>query len=534
MKHLRYILLLLPIILVGGCKKLDLAPTDRFSDLTFWQFDENVENALNNNYSGMYNSGLYFYNEALSDNAVSAREVVASGSFNSSHPGFLNDWAYYYSGIKSCNLFLTHIDENKSLPSATIERMKAEVRFIRALHHFNLMKVFGDIPLINFDITPEQAKTISRTPRATVSKFIVDELAEIATVLPKKEQTDNGRITKAAALALEARVLLYEGNRMAEVVAICEKLMNEQNTNGAYSLNPSYIALFNDLGVNKSNPETILSLQYVPNQRTWSEYFDFAPRTAGARTNNLAPTQELVNNYILLNGKNIEDAGSGYNENNPYVNRDPRLTATIVYDRYNWMNPNGTTQTIYIRPGSDPNQPGLNEYNPNGQGSVTGYYWHKYFDKTSVDNQFRSGLNLHLIRYAEVLLMYAEAKHSLGQMTEDVWNKTIKALRQRAGFTNPDALNYPGNTNMTEIIRRERRSELAMEGFRADDIRRWKLSEVVLNGYAHGAKFGDPGVDNGYIRAERRQFDTSKNYLWPIPAAEIALNPSLNPQNPNY
>jgi hypothetical protein len=86
---------------------------------------------------------------------------------------------------------------------------------------------------------------------------------------------------------------------------------------------------------------------------------------------------------------------------------------------------------------------------------------------------------------------------------------------------------------MTNIIRRERRTELAMEGLRTDDIRRWKIAETVLNGFAHGAKFGDAGVDNGYIRAQKRQFDPAKNYLWPIPASEIGLDPNLT-QNPGY
>ncbi len=92
---------------------------------------------------------------------------------------------------------------------------------------------------------------------------------------------------------------------------------------------------------------------------------------------------------------------------------------------------------------------------------------------------------------------------------------------------------FPGAADMTNIIRRERRAELAMEGLRTDDIRRWKTAETVLNGFAHGAKFGDAGVDNGYIRAQKRQFDPAKNYLWPIPASEIGLDPNLT-QNPGY
>ncbi len=169
-----------------------------------------------------------------------------------------------------------------------------------------------------------------------------------------------------------------------------------------------------------------------PILRTWGEYIDFAPISAGARSNNLSPTQELVNNYIMLNGKKINEAGSGYDENNPYANRDPRLTATIVYHNYTWVNPNGSTQTIYIKPGTAPAGQTANEYSPAGQGTATGYYWRKYWDPLHAAPGISSGLNLHLIRYAEVLLMYAEAKHSLGQMTEEVWNKTIKAIKGKS------------------------------------------------------------------------------------------------------
>jgi hypothetical protein len=130
------------------------------------------------------------------------------------------------------------------------------------------------------------------------------------------------------------------------------------------------------------------------------------------------------------------------------------------------------------------------------------------------------------------LLNYAEAKQAMGQMDATVWNNTIRLLRQRAGFTDVNALTFPGTADMTNIIRRERRAELAMEGLRTDDIRRWKIGETALNGFAHGAKFGDPSVDNGYIRAQRRTF-TAKDYLWPIPSPEVGLNSNLT-QNPGY
>jgi starch-binding outer membrane protein, SusD/RagB family len=529
------------LLLASSCKKLDLAPTDRFTELTFWQSDDNVNSALNNIYRLIYTSDRLFYNEAMSDNAFtklgvnSGADAIASGNFTISLPRFQQDWAFYYGGIKSCNIFLENVDKNTTLLEATKNRMKGEVRFIRAWHNFNLMKWWGDIPLLKNDISPDEAKVVARTPRAEVLQFILEELDAVATLVPSKEgygAADNGRVTKGAALALKARVLLYEGNRMAEVVTVCEQLINDQAQNGNYSLAANYSDLFSDKNTNKKSNESIFSLQFVPTLRTWGDNIDFAPISAGARTNNLSPTQELVNNYIMLNGKRIDEAGSGYDENNPAANRDPRLKASIVYDQYPWQNPDGSTQTIYIKPGTAPAGQAANEYSTAGQGTATGYYWRKYWDPNFSAPGLSSGLNLHLIRYAEVLLMYAEAKQALGQMTADVWNKTIRALRVRAGFTDAAALDFPGATaDLTNIIRNERRSELAMEGIRIDDIRRWKLSESVLNGWAHGAKYGDPSADNGYIRVQLRTFDPGKHYLWPVPPSERALNTNLSQNN---
>ena len=532
----------LSAMLALGCKKLDIAPNDQYSSLNFWTTSANVYNALNNNYSLMYNSNLYFNLEGTSDNAYSGNNsdllLIASGTANSQTPEFLNDWTTYYTAIKSCNEFLAYVDQNKTLDAATLARVKAEVRFIRAFEDLNLTKWYGDVPLISDNVTEDQAKTEARTPQAQIYAFIASEMDAIAAALPTKDQlasTENGRITKGAALALKARVLLYQG-KWADVVTTCEALMG--GANGSYSLAPDYEKLFNDPATNKTNNESILSLQYVPaTTRTWNNYWDFAPRTVGGRVSALAPTQELVNDYIMANGDSITQAGSGYTEANPYVNRDPRLTATVVYDSYQWNNDgsiNGPGKTIYIKPGSDPTQPGLDEYSRTSESSSpTGYYWRKYFDPSALAN-YQSGNNLHLFRYAEILLDYAEAKNALGQMDATVWGQTIGALRTRAGFTDPNALNYPGNAAMTAIIRRERRVELAMEGLRTDDLRRWKLASTVMNGYAHGAQFsGDPSTDNGYIRAQKRSFNPARDYLWAIPQNELNLDKALT-QNPNY
>lgn len=542
------IIALLVAAVTSGCKKLDIAPTDRFTDLTFWKIDANVYNALYNNYSIMYSSDLYFNEEALSDNAFSSSgdvTIISSGNGTPLTGKFAGDWSYYYSCIKSCNEFLDGIKQNTTLPAATVARLTAETRFIRAFEHFNLEKWYGDVPLINYNITQDQSKTVARTPKADVITFVINELEAIIPDLPSKDALsadENGRITKGAALALEARVLLYQGNRMADVVTVCEKLINDQATNGSYSLVSNYSSLFSDPTINKTNNESILSLQYVPTKKTWQNFWDFAPVSVGGRVNSMAPTQELVNDYIMLNGKGITDVGSGYDSGNPYANRDPRLTASIVYDGYHWDSEggvNGSTKTIYIKPGSDPSD---NAANPNGpdeyvggrqSSSATGYYWRKYFDP-SAQTSYVSGLNLHLIRYAEVLLDYAEAKNSLGQMNASVWDATIGALRKRAGFTDPGATAYPTSGDMTSIIQRERRVELALEGLRTDDIHRWKTAETVMNGYAHGAQFsGDLSTDNGYIRAQKRTFNASRDYLWPLPSGDVTLDKNLT-QNPGY
>ena len=262
------------------------------------------------------------------------------------------------------------------------------------------------------------------------------------------------------------------------------------------------------------------------------EMYDGIPLSVGGRVNGFAPTQELVDDYIMMNGKAINEAGSGYKEDDPYINRDPRLTATIVYHGYQWTDGDGKTSTIYIKPGSsaDAGAANLDEYVGPGQNSTaTGYYIRKWFDPTAPEGM-NSGLNLILMRYADVLLMYAEAKEELGQMDESVWNKTIRPIRERAGFKDADALNYPSTGDLRTIVRRERRCELAIEGLRLYDIRRWKTIEDVLNGYPHGARFA---ANDTYIQLDKRSFNPERDYLFAIPQSQRDINKSLT-QNPGY
>lgn len=529
------------LALLTSCNKLDLTPTNKFTEENYWTSTEKANMVLNMAYSQMTSADYFFKTEALSDNIYEGRgssseKAISSGQADASNGRFTSEWRDCYAGIKTCHIFLQNVDRVPDMDETLKTRMKAEARFIRAYLFFRLTTWFGDVPLFDHDLTLSESKSITRTPQADVLAFVHSELDAVAEVLPAKDAygaDDRGRITSGAAIALKARTYLYS-NDWPNVVITCEKLINS-DTYGKYSLFNSYEGLF--LPENELNDEVILDLEYVPSLRTWGNYYDYAPLSVGARVNAMAPTQELVDDYLMANGKEITASASGYNEANPYKSRDPRLTATVVYNEFPWKKADGTIQTIYTKPGSAPDESAaVDEYKGQGTNSTaTGYYMRKYYDPTALASM-TSGLNLILIRYADVLLMYAEAKNELGQMNEDIWNMTVKAIRARAGFTDPGALAFDASASkdaMQKTIRRERRCEFALEGLRIFDLRRWKTAESVLNGYPHGAQFGDSGVDNGYIRLDKRSFNKERDYLWAVPQSEKDLNPALG-QNAGY
>lgn len=528
-------ILSLLLLVLPACNDLDLAPTDKYTDLNYWTSPEKASAVLSMAYSQMFSASYFFANERLSDNLYEGRgnsdeKIITSGQADAALGRFANEWKNCYEGIKTCHTFLENIDRVPKMEETLKERMIAEARFIRASLFFRLTTQYGDVPLFETNLSLQEANTISRSPKADVVAFVRKELNEIVSALPARQPSatsENGRITKAAAMTLLARTYLYESD-WANVASICEKIMNGEY--GQYALFPGYEALF--LPENEYNSEVILDMGYTLNLRTWGEFYDAIPISVGGRINAFAPTQELVDDYIMKNGKAIHEAGSGYDEANPYVNRDPRFASTIVYHGYQWKKGNGATSTIYIKPGSskEAGASNLDEYAGPGQNSTgTGYYLRKYFDPTAPAG-IQAGLNIILMRYADILLMYAEAKNEQGQMNQEIWNKTIRPLRQRAGFTDNSALEYPGS-DLRNIIRRERRSELALEGLRLFDIRRWNTIETVMNGNPHGAKFAANNTQN--IVLDTRRFNKERDYLFAVPQSQRDINPNLS-QNTGY
>lgn len=506
-----------------SCADLDIAPLDSQSELTYWQTEEDASTYLNTLYADIMSADTYLFLNAMTDDAYTRKEDmrnIGNGNYDPSNAFIRSQWSERYEGIRRSNIFLNHIDRVPDLTDARRNEYKGQAMFVRAWHYFLLTQWFGDVPLVTDEISIAQSQVLTRTTRSTIEAFIGEQLATAISFLPESYPEGNeGRITKGAAMALKSRFHLYTGQDQ-QAADLASQLF------GKYSLFPNYGNLFNMQ--NEFNKEVILDLQYVPVNREHTLQYSLIPPSEGGYAN-FSPFQEFVDTYTMIDGKPIDDPGSGYDANNPYVNRDPRLAANVVFNGYAWTKFDGSQTVIDTSPGAAPN--GI-AYSSNA--TPTGYYVSKYYDRTA-RSVINSGLNLILIRYAEVLLNYAEAKVNLETFDAADWDKTIRPLRERAGLTGA-ALDFPavGQAALKQIIRDERRKELAFEaGHRFFDIRRWKIASTVLNGWLHGIKTDVLPDDGGYERVDFKNFDASKHYLWPIPQSERDLNKSLS-QNDNW
>lgn len=536
-KHIYSIAVLLGALLLGSCNPMDNDPTNAYTDVNFWRDINRAQYMLNMAYNQMYSAGKMWNDERLTDNLYEGRgysdqRSMRNGTANNSTGLFLSEWNNLYGGIKTCHVILANIDRLEA-DAKTKANMIAQVRYIRASIYLRLTNFYGDIPFFTSDVTLEEAQAAPRTARKTVIDFIHSELDAVLPDLQTRQElsdAEKGKITKGAALMLQARAYLYDSD-WANVEKYTKMIMSGEY--GSYELFPDYAGLFAQ--ENEYNSEVIMDCAYVPLVRTWGEMFDMCPISCHGRINSTTPTQSLVDNYLMADGYAIDEAGSTYNENRPYDKRDPRLTATVVYDHYDWKaNVPGTDVTeqyIYIKPGGRKTEDTYAGVGSNA--TATGYYIRKYYDPKA-DDSMNSGLNVITMRYADVLLMYAEAMNEQGKLNEDVWNQTVRPIRQRAGFTTAKALNFPtaDQTALRKILRQERNSELALEGLRWYDIKRWKAGEEYLNGTVRGAKFANNNTD--YIKLDNYKFNPNRDYLWSVPQEEMDLNPNLKPNNPGY
>lgn len=530
--------LFLCMTLFAGCVGLDVNPTDKFTDGTYWTSEEKAASLLNMAYRQMNTPAWIFRDERLSDNLYNSYgnddvRVIASGQADASTNLFNNIWTDVYGGIKTTHTFLANVDRVPNMDTELKERMKAEARFIRAFLYFQLTNWYGDVPFFTKDIDLETAKTISPTPQAEIASWIHTELETIAEILPTREEyaeADRGRITAGAAVAFNARVAL-NFNEWDKVKTYAGALINTDEY-GNYDLFPNYLQLF--FRANQYNEEIILDIQYVTDQRTWGEISNYVPFSLpGVQFTLASPTQSLVDTYLMKDGSKWDET------KDPYEGRDPRMDMTIARHGSTITRKDGTSYTINVNPNDANNQ--SNDRIGRENGTLTGYFYKKYYDPNAAawtgGTSWSCNINFITLRYADVLLMYAEAMHELGEMNADVWEKTIKRLRRRAGFDETSAaLDFPNAVDtetLRQIIRDERRVELALEGMRIYDIRRWETAHVVLNQPFKGAKFDMSSGTLDYYTYKNNMFNIDRDYLWAIPRQQIIINPKLG-QNPGY
>ena len=523
MKKIIYTLSALALTL-SACVPLDTPPYDRETDLTFWSEDKNAaEEALNTCYTYLTDMYELVYSDGMSDNAYvkgGQNQAIGNGKYGTSDGYVYDVWNRHYAGIRACNELLKNIDLVPELSDELKARYVAEARTLRAWNYYELYVRFGGVPYLTEPISIAEARKATRETAAAIAAHIEEELEEVVAgnALPASYgAADKGRVTKWTAAAILARTYLFEG-KFEKVRDITATIISESGI----SLYPSYSGLFTVAAENCD--EILLSTQYMTVSREQNIMYNTLPPSMGGYSN-LAPLKSLVDSYIMLNGKAIDEEGSGYSAADPWSNRDPRLAATVMYPGNSYPVSGGTVE---------PDWAGRDAFNSTSDVTPTGYYIRKWWDNT-YRLTLQSSLNAIIIRYADVLLMNAEAHAELGTLNETVWNATIRKIRERAGFTEASALDFPASGNLKAIVRNERRAELAFEGSRRTDIIRWKMAETVLNGWCHGMYTGETvGTDDGFVRIEQRQFDPAKHYLWPIPQKERDLTGNSLEQNPNW
>ena len=474
---------------------LDTISSDTYNEANWWKTETQAISSLNGCYAVLRNgqiggtSNLSMENVSPNSYNMSGEIALATGNHTPGNVSdFMNKWDVNYQGIGRVNTLLDNIDKILMDPALN-ERIKAEAYFLRALFYYNLVNYFSGVPLILESPNFENHGKLPRNTRQEVLSQVITDLDNAISVLPVSYTgSDIGRATKGAALALKTRVLLYE-SRWTEAAQSAKAVMDLKK----YELFPDYRGLF--MLENEGNKEVIFDIQFkVPE---YSNSFDNLLEVQM----NVAPTLDLVNSYLMSDGKSIGESPL-YDPANPYENRDPRMHKTIVIPGYMFRGAIVKSSKYFS----------------------TGYGFKKYTtykDDVAQPTIINSEINFILLRYADILLMYAEAQNEAAGSDASVY-EALHQIRLRAGM--PDVTPDLSKEQMREVIRHERRIELASEGLYYDDIRRWRTAETVMNANVRNSK--------GEV-VQVRTFNAQRDYLWPIHEITKQENPNLE-QNPNY
>jgi hypothetical protein len=491
--------------------------TNTYSENTLWSSEENLELHLNSFYSLI---GQSYYELMIKDDAYSdiikssiswsEQNVWALGlvTITPSNNVF-NNWDWGYAWISHCNRFLDGLGKNGGNFSETTRlRAEAEMRFFRAYVNFCLARRFGASIILHKTLQPIEEKNFPRCTPDECWDFIAADLDSAAKYLPPTPP--KGKLNKGIALGMKARAMLYAKRWKAASDAV-EAL----DALGQYDLYPDYAELFTLRRVDgRENKESLLDFGFKAPDFTY--VFDklYCPPGDGGESQ-LNPTENLVSQYQMADGTNF-DWYNPTHKANPYVGRESRFYASILYNGASWK---GRTIQSYVG--------GVDGWALAGGTTPTGYYIRKFLDERLPVQRFdnTTDLTFYFMRYAEALLIYAEAMAEQDHLPEAL--AALNRVRARAGFTTDvSASNY--NDFMT-LLRHERMIELAFEGHRFWDLRRWNLAKETLdNTHLWGVKPTGPGSSFTYELVDCDGGSTriylDKYARFPIPQSEIQRN----------
>jgi len=595
-KYIYFITLLGVLGWMTSCNDdfLERAPLVNLSDANFWQSENDLQIYVNN----LYNQGgllprydAYYIVGPYTDDALNGSDTYIQLNYNrrmngeNTLPASGGGWAAGdWSLLRDINYFMDHY-QTVSESWDKVKPYVGEALFFRSIFYFNKLRSFGDVPWASSTVGMESKILYeARLPRNQVTDSIMHDLDLAVEYLPARGNGSwTGRITKEVALALQARIALYEGtweryhakkntpfkvndsdgaNFIQKAADVSGALITLAETNGYPALDNAnvengYWRLFNQLDYS-SHKEVLLWRKYSIAEGLFHHW-------AGYSANGQAKgiTKSMIDSYLCVDGKpiSVSPLYKGDKDLKSVVaDRDPRLNQTIYVDdgfHLIWSEP----RMEFATPTFESGQEGV---------SVTGYQLYKGHnsDYTNTQQQFETGCIY--FRYAETLLIHAEAKAELGTITQPDIDKTINALRLRVGMdqgllninniTTDPYWEFSGLSPLLQEIRRERKVELGCEGFRTDDIFRWAAVDELMFGkrplggvkkqwenYPGASELFLSAVEklnvneDGYIDPYKDfdimdagyQFNLNRDYLSPIPTNELVLNPQLK-QNPGW
>lgn len=544
LKYINYVLIATLFLTVSNCDYLDYDETSfNRKDDVFTDFNrsKNFLTAIYNYLPTDFNSIDGAMRASASDEAEHVFDLSDIQRFNQGRYSPLqpidNVWGNMYSGIRAANMFLVEtagqefLEDQYNLDYGEIieqfNNYAYEARFLRAFFYFELVKRYKNIPLITEVLTPEETINAQQSSFNEVVDFIISECDAIAIELPEdysnfSSESETGRATRGAALALKARTLLYAASPLHNTsndVSIWADAANAAKSVidlNAYTLENNYSNIVNNFTSNE------LIFERREGNTNGFERRNFPVGYEGGNTGT-CPTQNLVDAYEMQsNGLPITDPASGYDPTNPYSGRDPRLQRTVLVNGSTWK---GQTVQSFI---------GGANGQPIAFATKTGYYLKKYVIEAINLLPTNTTTREHtwvLFRYGEVLLNYAEAMNeaygpenaaTLGMTALDAVNE----IRQRANMPN-----FPSGLTQEEFrekLRNERMVELAFEDHRFWDIRRWEIGEQTEDIYQMEIRPDNSGT--GFIFEKKllevRPFEDRMN-LYPIPQAELFKNTNL-------